>query len=243
MSKSTRTGGKQSQVHPDRACQESSKMADKEPTSSQLTTEFPVKELEKDMTGKFVALLNSSLEPIRSLIESFGVTLTAQAATINEMEAGLSEQLRITQLEHDVKALQSKLTSLPEDIEGKNAREYVTNLLSELLGDYLAEPPELDRVHRILRPKPRADEPPRPLIIRFHRYVIKETVMRWSKSQKDISYKGHKIKMYEDFSIKLQGVRFGMLYLARLRVSCNGVEWIFDSPEAAESFYQKSFPN
>ncbi|RXN22092.1 LINE-1 type transposase domain-containing 1 [Labeo rohita] len=204
------------------------------------------------------------------------------------MEAGLSEHSdRITQLEHDVKALQSKLTStekentalkaniedlisrskrqnvrlvgLPEDIEGKNAREYVTNLLSELLGDCLAEPPELDRIHRSLWPKPCADEPPRPLIIRFHRYVIKETVMRWSKSQKDISYKGHKIKMYEDFSTELarkrvafnkiksllykQGVRFGMLYPARLRVSYNGVEWIFDSPEAAESFYQKNFPN
>ncbi|KAL0153843.1 hypothetical protein M9458_050854, partial [Cirrhinus mrigala] len=56
------------QVNLDRACQESSKMADKESTSSQLTVESLVKELEKfrkDITGEFVALLNSSLEPIR----------------------------------------------------------------------------------------------------------------------------------------------------------------------------------
>ncbi|KAI2647512.1 LINE-1 type transposase domain-containing protein 1 [Labeo rohita] len=176
MNKSTRTGGKQqTQVHHDRACRESSKMAYSETTSSQLTVESLVKELEKfrkDMTGEFVALLNISLEPIQSSIKSFGVTLTAQADTVNEMEAGL-----------------------PEDIEGKKAREYVTNLLSELLADCLAEPPELDSVHRSLQPKPCADEPPRPFIIRFHRYIIKETVMRWSKYQQDISYKGHKIKL------------------------------------------------
>ncbi len=65
-------------------------MADNEPTSSQLTIESLVKELEKfrkDMTGEFVALLNSSLEPIRSSTESFGATLTKLAATISEMES------------------------------------------------------------------------------------------------------------------------------------------------------------
>uniref|UniRef100_A0A671LRJ9 L1 transposable element RRM domain-containing protein n=1 Tax=Sinocyclocheilus anshuiensis TaxID=1608454 RepID=A0A671LRJ9_9TELE len=238
-------------------------MADNESVSAQLTIESLVKELEKfrkDMTGEFITLLNSSLEPIRD---------------------------RITQLEQDVNALQSKLTimekedtvlkanvdalvsrskrhnirvvGLPEGIEGKSAREFMTNLLSELLGDGLVEPPELDRAHRSLRPKPRTEEAPRPLIIRFHRYIVKETVMRWAKSHKVISYKGHQIKMYEDFSTELakkhaafnkiksllykQGARFGMLYPARLRVSCNGVERIFDSPEAAESFYRQNFPN
>ncbi|XDV37141.1 hypothetical protein PO909_006794, partial [Leuciscus waleckii] len=85
---------------------------------------------------------------------------------------------RITQLEHD--AIQSKLTTmekentmlkanvedlisrskrhnirvvgLPEGLEGKIAREFMTNLLSELLCDSLTEPPELDRAHRSLRP-------------------------------------------------------------------------------------------
>lgn len=292
MSKSTRTGGKQqSQVQYAQASQESSKMAENESVSAQLTIESLVKELErfrKDMTGEFVALLNSSLEPIRSSIESIGTTLTTQAVTISEMESGLSDHSdRIAQLEHDVSAVQSKLTTmekentalkasvedlisrskrhnirvvgLPEGLEGKNAREFMTNLLSELLGDSLTEPPELDRAHRSLRPRPHAEESPRPLIIRFHRYIVKETVMSWAKSHKDMSYKGHKIKIYEDFSTEVakkraafnkvksllyqKGVRFGMLYPARLRVSRNGVERIFDSPEAAETFYHQNFPN
>ncbi|CAM4607678.1 unnamed protein product [Leuciscus chuanchicus] len=240
-------------------------MAENEPEPAHLTIESLVKELErfrKDMTGEFVALLNSSLEPIRSSIESIGTTLTTQAVTISEMESGLSDHSdRIAQLEHDVSAVQSKLTTmekentalkasvedlisrskrqnirvvgLPEGLEGKNAREFMINLLSELLSDSLTEPPELDRAHRSLRPRPRTEESPRPLIIRFHRYIVKETVMNWAKSHKVMSYKGHKIKMYEDFSAEVakkraafnkvksllyqKEVRFGMLYPARLR--------------------------
>uniref|UniRef100_A0A672L0N1 L1 transposable element RRM domain-containing protein n=1 Tax=Sinocyclocheilus grahami TaxID=75366 RepID=A0A672L0N1_SINGR len=259
------------------ACLESSKMADNESVSALLTIESLVKELgkfRKDMTGEFIVLLNSSLEPIKSI----GTTLITQAATISEIESGLSDHSdRITQLEQDVNALQSKLIVMEKEnttlkanvedlvsrsnrplhmsgrpivvgIEGKSAREFMTNLLSELLGDGLAEPSELDRAHHSLRPKPRTDEAPRPLIIRFHRYIVKETVMRWAKSHKVISYKGHQIKMYEDFSTELakkraQGARFRMLYHARLRGSCNVVERIVDSPEAAESFYRQNFPS
>lgn len=85
-------------------------MADTELVSTQLTVESLVKELKtfrKDMTVKFVALLNKSLDPIRSSIESIGTTLATQAAIIREMETGLSEHSdRIIQLEHDVKPLQ-----------------------------------------------------------------------------------------------------------------------------------------
>lgn len=75
MRKSTRTVGKQqTQVQHAQAGQESSKMVT-ESVSAQLTIESLVKELEKfrrDMTGEFVALINSSLEPIQSSIKSIG---------------------------------------------------------------------------------------------------------------------------------------------------------------------------
>lgn len=157
-------------------------MANNKSISAQLTIESLVKKLEKfrkDMTGEFVALLNSSLEPIWSSIESIGATLTAQAVIISKIKLGLSEQSDwITQLEHDVNAFQSKLTftekentvlkakieslishskhhnirvvGLPEGIEEKSAREFMTNLLSELLGDSLAEPCELDLTRTFL---------------------------------------------------------------------------------------------
>uniref|UniRef100_A0A673I964 L1 transposable element RRM domain-containing protein n=1 Tax=Sinocyclocheilus rhinocerous TaxID=307959 RepID=A0A673I964_9TELE len=183
-------------------------MADNESVSAQLTIESLVKELEKfrkDMTGEFVTLLNSSLEPIRD---------------------------RITQLEQDVNAIQSKLTIMEKEntvlkanVEDLVSRSKRHNIRVVGLPEGI-EGKSLDCAHRSLRPKPRTEEAPRPLIIRFHRYIVKETVMRWAKSHKVISYKGHQIKMYEDFSTELakkraafnkiksllykQGARFGI---------------------------------
>ena len=117
--------------------------------------------------------------------------------------------------------------------------------------------PELDRAHRSLRPKPRQGA--RPVIVRFHRYIDKERVLHWAKEHRDISYRGHSIKFYEDFSAAVakrraafnqvksllfkRGMRFGMIYPARLRVTFNGVNHVFDSPEQAELFYRERIQN
>ncbi len=69
---------------------------------------------------------------------------------------------------------------------------------------------------------------------------------------------GHWVKFYEEFCASVakkrasfnnvkgllykRGVRFGMIYPARRRVSHNGSEHYFNSPEAAERFYDQNFP-
>lgn len=285
MSKAGKSGSKTEKQQSAKIC---SSMA--EDRVAPLTTETLVLELEKlrrNMTGELTALLNSSLEPIRSSVESFQLSLAEQTSTVREMETSLSDHSdRITQLELDVSGLQSDLGSvvkentelrakvedlesrskrqnvrvlgLPENVEGKDARVYMAGLFADLLGDLLSEPPELDRAHRSLQPKPRPDDPPRPIIVRFHRYMEKEAVLRWAKSHKDFSYNGHRIKIFEDFSAAVarrraafnpvkgllyqRGVKFGMLYPARLRVTHNNREHVFNSPEAAESFYRQNFP-
>lgn len=285
MSKAGKTGGKAEKQQPAKA---GNNMA--ENPLAPLTTETLVLELEKlrrNMAGEFTALLNSSLEPIRSSVESFQLSLAAQTTTIREMETSLTDHSdRITQLEQDVSGLQSDLGSvlkenaglkmkledlesrskrqnvrvlgLPEGLEEKDARAYMAAMFTCLLGDLLSGPPELDRAHRSLQPKPRPGDPPRPMIVRFHRYVEKEAVLRWAKSHKDSSYNGHKIKIFEDFSAAVarsraafnpvkgrlyrRGVRFGMLFPARLRVTHNNREYVFNSPEAAETFYRQTFP-
>ena len=285
MGKTGKSGGKTEEQQGAKAC---SNMA--EDPVAPLTTETLVLELEKmrrSMTVELTALLNSSLEPIRSSVESFQLSLAAQTSTIREMETSLSDHSdRITQLELDVSGLQSDLGSvvkenselkakvedlesrskrqnvrvlgLPENAEGKDARVFMARLFADLLGDLLSGPPELDRAHRSLQPRPRPDDPPRPVIVRFHRYMEKEAVLRWAKSHKDSSYNGHRIKIYEDFSAAVarrraafnpvkgllyrRGVKFGVLYPARLRVTHNNREHIFNSPVAAETFYRQSFP-
>lgn len=262
-----------------------SNMADN--PASPLTTDTLIRELEKfrkTMTGELTSLLNDSLEPIRSSVQSIETTLTSQASTIREMETSLSDHSgRIIQVEHDVGELQSNLKSviqenaalkakvedlesrskrqnlrvlgLPENIEGKDPRDFVAKMFSSLLGELLSAPPELDRAHRSLQPKPRPGDPPRPFIVRFHRYIDKEIVLNWAKTHKDISYNSIRIRIFEDFSVAVtkkrlafneikgllykRGVKFGMLYPARLRVTYGNREHIFNSAGDAQAFFQE----
>ena len=58
--------------------------------------------------------------------------------------------------------------------------------------------PELDRAHHRVRPKPHQGS--RPVLVCFHRYINKERVLLWAKEHHNMTYRGHNIKFYEDFS-------------------------------------------
>ncbi|TRY62361.1 hypothetical protein DNTS_020993 [Danionella cerebrum] len=131
---------------------------------------------------------------------------------------------RITHFEQEITGLRSKLTcvteenvalkvsvedlvsrfkrqnirvlGLPEDTEGRDARQFMSKLLTKVLGDSLHTSPKLDREHRSLRPKPWQGAYPHPVIVRFHRYTEKETVLKWARATKEIIYRGHRLKFY-----------------------------------------------
>ena len=148
-----------------------------------------------------------------------------------------------------------RVIGLPEDIEGNNLRQFMADLFKEVAAEALSDStPELDRAHRSLRPKPRQGS--RPVIVRFHRYIDKEKVLLWAKDHCNMTYRGHNIKFYEDFSAAVakrraafnqvksllfkKGIRFSMIYPARLCVTFNGVTHIFDSPEQVELFLPRT---
>lgn len=72
-------------------------------------------------------------------------------------------------------------------------------LLVDVFGDQvLQSPPELNRTHRSLALKPGPGDRPRPVIIRFHSYQMKDLVMREACKRADLEYRGHKVRFYED---------------------------------------------
>lgn len=126
-----------------------------------------------------------------------------------------------------------------------------TTLFKKVVGDAQLDDLELDRAHCSLGPKPTQGS--WPIIIRFHRYTQKEHVAVGDEKP------GRRVpgifRIFEDFSTNLakkrasfnkvksllykDGIRFGLLYPARLRVTVNDQSHIFDSAEAAESFYKQ----
>ncbi len=103
----------------------------------------------------------------------------------------------------------------------------------------------LDRAHCSLRPKPHQGQYSRPVIVRFHHYIEKEVVLNWARTTKEILYMGHWVKFYEEFCALVakkrasfnnvkgllykRGVRFGMIYPARRRVThrLGALFWFF----------------
>lgn len=249
----------------------------------QLTLEMLVGELEKlrkSVTGELTNSLHTALAPINASLQSITDTVAAHANTISEMETALTAHSDgLSTLDNEVSSLKSKLEStmqanealqlavedlisrskrknlriigIPEGAEGSDARLFMSKLLKELTGD-TQQDLELERAHRGLTPRP--SEGCRPFIIRFHKYIHKERVLLWAKKNRDISFRGQSIRIFEDFSTTLakkrakfnkvksllyiDGIRFGMVYPARLRVTINGQTRTFDSAEDAELFYQ-----
>ena len=90
--------------------------------------------------------------------------------------------------------------------------------------------------------------------MRFHSYIQKGKVLLWAKKTRSISYQGHSIRIFEDFSAALakkrasfnkvksllykDGIRFGLLYPERLWITVDGQSRLFDSAEEAERFYR-----
>lgn len=110
-------------------------------------------------------------------------------------------------------------------------------------------PPELDRAHRALTQKPKAGQPPRPIIVAFHRYQDRERALRWAR-QNDVLYKGKALRFYllskkrapfktVKAALYQKGIPFRLLYPARLRVTHGSETLVFDTLAEAEAFVAK----
>ena len=151
-----------------------------------------------------------------------------------------------------------RIIGLPESIEGPRPTSFFADLLAEVLGDQtLQSPPELDRAHRALTAKPQPGSRPRPVIIRLHRYQIKELIIREARKRRGkLQYRGSPIQIFEDYAPEVAeerakyrtvmtdlynlALRPTLLFPARLQITLEtGAKKRFSSPEEAASFAAK----
>ncbi|KAF0022202.1 hypothetical protein F2P81_025546 [Scophthalmus maximus] len=186
--------------------------------------------------------MDTRLDKIQAVVSGQGQRITNLKSNA-EAVCGQLEQLEATcsSLQEDNKSLKSKLS----DLEGRSRRQNV-------IGDQvLPSPSELDRAHHTLAPKPGPRERPRPVIIRFHRYQIKDLIMREARKQGEREYHGHKLRFYEDYSEEVLkqraeykgvmaelyqcGLRPSLLFPAKLRITLQSSErtWLRSVSEAS----------
>ncbi|KAL0161299.1 hypothetical protein M9458_045026, partial [Cirrhinus mrigala] len=211
--------------------------------------------LASDFKSSF-GLLETKFDQVRSVVEDHGQRLDSLELVSEDMSQ------RVSELENVCSSLRennSKLTTKMVDLEGRNRRqnlrilglaeateggrptEFFTDLLCEVFGkEVLSSPPEIDRAHRSLAPKPAPGQGPWPVILQLHRYQIKDLLICEARRRGKLEYRGQQIRIVEDYCPEVmsqraeyrgvmtelydRGLKPSLLYPTRLRITLSNGE-------------------
>ncbi|XP_016390142.1 uncharacterized protein LOC107725410, partial [Sinocyclocheilus rhinocerous] len=196
---------------------------DKELSPTASITMADISSLLDENRAALLADFKSSFESLASTLDSIHSTVTDHGQRIDSLEtnANLADQrlqhledaystlqkdnkslkLKVADLEGHSRRQNVQIIGLPESIEGPRPTVFFSQLLVDIFGtEVLASPPELDRAHRSLASKPAPGEKPRSVILRFHRFQVKDLVIREARKRGSLLYKGHTIRLFDDYS-------------------------------------------
>ena len=209
--------------------------------------------------------VNARLDTQNETLESLGESANVTSDTVVELEARVKqlhsqvEQLsaKCLDLEGRSKRQNLRIAGVKEGEEnGQKTRDFVAQLLMDVLK--LDEKPVIDRAHRALRERPSGNGPPRHLILRVHYCHALEDILQKVMKTKRLIYQGQQIQVFRDFPSEVvkrraaftparnllrdqPGVKFGLLYPAKLRVTHNGNETTFTDPKEARLYAERHF--
>ena len=212
--------------------------------------------------------LQSSVNALTETVSGFNQRLKATETTVaDNFEALIKAEKTIRHLEEQNETLTDRLDDLenrsrranlrilnvPENSEtGQSAVRFVSDMLMKVMPGAFDNPPELERAHRALGPRPVAGKPPRPFVVCFHKYQEKERALQWARTH-EVKLNGFTLRIYPDLSSALvkkraafkavkqklyeKNVKFSLLYPTRLRVEFGKETFFFTSPGEASDFY------
>lgn len=206
---------------------------------------------------EFTKKLGDYDEGLENLDKRLEVVETSYADLNNQYKKLLA---KIDDLENRGRRCNLRILGIPEGMEQGNPTRFIADLLFDVLGgpDGLEKAPLLDRAHRVVAPVPPKGKRPRAFIVRIHYYQEKERIQQLARRKGKLEFRGEQIFIFPDYSIDLSrrraafngikkllqekdGVRYGLIYPARFRISMNGETKVFDSPESAKTFIESKF--
>ncbi|XP_062919845.1 transcriptional adapter 1 isoform X1 [Mobula hypostoma] len=187
--------------------------------------------------------------------------------TENDLLVWNSERNRLLEkvdmLENFSRRNNIKIVGLEEGREGDKPIEFFQRWIPDVLQmEEGVRSIEIERAHRALRPKPKDDQYPRSILIKFLRFQDKERILqaaaRVAKDRKGpLIIEGNKVFFYPDISYELlkrrkkfnpvkktlweHGYQFTLRYPATLKIFLSGGEKrFFDDYQKAEQFVRDS---
>lgn len=172
----------------------------------------------------------------------------AKELLIHALEQQDSLQAKLTDLEARSRRNNIRIHGIPEDAEGENIQDFITNFLKTEL--HLPDTSlGIQRCHRSLGAKPPAGSNPRSILIYFLEYKTKEMILRDAWKKREILYDGKRVFLEQDYpteiimkrkaysairkTLKEKALRFQTLHPARLRVHFETGPVVYNSASEA----------
>lgn len=236
--------------------------------------------IKSNMTERFETL-DTKLENMEKSIKSIEKENKATTKRISNAENRISAledseniyQPKVDKLEGEIVSLRSqvddlisrskrnnsRLINVKEGVEAGGMDSFMVKILSYILDLKDDEkPPEVDRAHRALRPRPDPDQPPRPIYIRLLRWPDRQRIPQ-AAEKRALTWDDARFYVRQDFSpgvqqqraayneiitqIKAKGCRLGILHPARLVVTIDGQRLTYSSASEAEWGLKARFPS
>lgn len=228
------------------------------------TMRTELKAVKDDAEIKF-STLQSNVTALEETVSSVTSATSQMSDTITELESTVSRLRsqvdvlteKCVDLEGRSKRQNLRLVGIKEGMEfGRKTGDFVAEVLKEVLE--LEETPLVDRAHRALRSRPESEAPPRHIILKIHYSCVFEDIVNRVSKKRDLMFRGQRIFIFRDFPAAVvkqraaftpvrallrgkPGVKYGLLYPARLRVTLNGKETIFTDHLKALEFAERHF--
>ncbi|XP_049325480.1 uncharacterized protein LOC103022636 [Astyanax mexicanus] len=209
-----------------------------------LTAEFHA------ISREYHSKLQTELQEMKSELLRDNASLRAELGsvvrTVSEVEtslSGLSDE--VVGLRAKVESLTSELARVDakcEDLEARSRRQNIriigvpegdsrftlsNSTVSELLREALSleKSPLVDRAHRSLAPRPKPDEPPRPIIVKLHYFEDCVRILREARNRPCITFSDMNLSIYPDLTSKVAKARAAFNTVRRKLRSMDGVKY------------------
>lgn len=206
----------------------------------------------------------SSVTVLRADVESVKQTVTEMEHSLSTCSDDITTlQTTVHKLSKEVAGLQEKCVDLEGRMRRSNIRilnvaessgssspTAVSKLLKEALR--LEKEVVVDRSHRSLQPRQEGGKP-RAIVAKLHYYQDCVDILRLAREAGTLQYNGTKIFIFPDYPPSVararsafndvknilrgqKGIRFGIFYPAKLRITHNGAEKEFRDPAEAMAY-------
>ncbi|XP_053556210.1 probable ATP-dependent RNA helicase DDX60 [Bombina bombina] len=129
------------------------------------------------------------------------VEMTVQQ--VSEQQQVVTDLLdKIEDMENRSRRSNIRLKGIPESITAAELPSYLHQLFCAITGVDQSTEIEIERAHRALRPKPKADNPPRDVIVAFLRFPEKDKILKEAAKQPTFKFQGNVVHFYQDLSTR-----------------------------------------